>query len=235
MHTKLFHLFEEDDEAFPKRSIIDAIYRWIDLTQLRRYLLDNIAFARIDQMVTYESKVWDFILKVLKKAPLNFDWEVKMKGILCWEKILKIGSEGDQALDGEELECDKDAFRRGIKCLGIVCAQQGSRILVQALNDCDKLVCDAALKTLTWIKNNCIAEQHNKHAADITSCFDIKMCDIDFSSSDSFLIFLKRIDFEELARSMRLADDKVVNNPISLLNDIIAAAQHNDDNLLDCY
>ena len=231
MLSKLLSLFETDDEAFPKRSIIDAIHRWLDLEELVYFIKENQVFTENDKTDTDEGKVLSFIFNVLNKAHVNLDWEVKMKGILCWEKILKIGH-----AKGSKLESNAEITSQRNRCLKIFCRRKGSSILIEAINDCDKLVCESAFNTLQWIQSNYIEASSNKIKPDIASTQDfIDVHGIDFASSDQFLTFLNRIDFGQLAESIKLTDEKVINNPISLLNDIIAAAEINDDNLLDCY
>ena len=231
MLSKLLRIFQEDDEAFPKRSIVDALCRWIDLNELVHFVLKYGACEKYDDMNFQDAKVWNFIFEVLRTASVNFDWEVKRKGILCWAKILMIGSSGEGNLAGSQ-KMDEQKYN----CLEMVCKRQGSSILVSALNDCDKLVCESAFHTLKWIRNNVGKRRNGTVEMDITSVEDtMNISSSDFSSIDAFLAFIDRIEFVELEDSIKLADCDVINNPVSLLSDIIAASEANDDNLLDCY
>lgn len=225
--SKFLGIFQNDDEAFPKRSIMEAIIRWLDLDEMN---LRNGSASSSDSSSDVLMKVWDFVFKVLNLAASNFDWEVKLKGIFCWQKVLALNC------SETEMKNDEDIVAERKQNIRTVCERRGSLIMVESINDCDQLVRVAAFKTLESIHDHLNQFTISTNRKDLTSCYEIEdREDFDFSSSDEFLRFLGRIDFKKLARSIQLADDDVVNNPSSLLNDIIAAAKDHDDNLLDCY
>lgn len=221
---KLLSVFENDDEAFPKRSVMEVIYRWIDLEENRKEVLKTDLNTDCSENQSIQRKVWTLIFRIMRKAWMNFDWEVKLKGILCWAKILRNGAKGE--------EIDSDDVRN--QCLELAFANGGTSILVKSINDCDQLVRDASLKTIKSIHDHFNTKARDEKDLPITSCHDIEG-ELRFDSVDHFLRFVDTIDFEQLDESVKLADDRVVNNPLSLLNDIIAAAKHDCDNLLDCY
>jgi len=222
--SKLLGVFLNDDEAFPKRSVIDVVFRWIGDEELIRFLTENEIDRERD---TYKDQIWDFIFEVLRKAHENFDWEVKMKGVHCWAKILILECE-DGSLDNDEEMTDRRSKR-----LEIVCREKGFSILINSLDDCDRMVCECALTTLqkvTWVKKGTTRVQK-----DLASAQDIVATYVDTTSVHELSRFLNCIDFELLSNSMKSTINEVFANPASLLTDIIAAAETSDDNLLDCY
>ena len=202
--------------------MIDVVFRWIGDEELMRFLTQNELVRERD---SYQDQMWNFIFEVLHKAHANFDWEVKMKGICCWAKIL-IPEDG--SLDNEE----EVAAR--IRRLEIVCREKGPSILIHSLDDCDRMVCECALTTLQ--KVTCVNKESTRVQKDLASAQDIVAAyEVDITSVHEFSSFLNRIDFELLSNSIKSAVNDVNASPTSLLTDIIAAAETSDDNLLDCY
>ena len=284
--AKLLNTLKQDDEAFPKRSVMDVVFRWLDICKVTVMLSSMNSLEKFsDNGENFEEKLCQMILKLLIIAAEDFDWEVKLKGIQCWHKMIKIIS---SAIEGNEEELDTEERRVVTNDNGILQSKElegkdflnedvelsinkastssnfeetvnskdrkrspekgwikflsktgGSKILVNAINDCDQLVREAALKTLRCIrkKMNVPLNTNQRPASKITSCYDLEslVADINFSEEKDFVDMLMRIDFHSLAESMKLADDHVANHSLSLLKDIIAAAQRSDDNLLDCY
>ena len=284
--SKLLNTLKHDDEAFPKRNVMDVVFRWLDICKVTGMLFSKNGSETLSAYgEKFEEKLCQMILKSLIIAAEDFDWEVKLKGIQCWHKIIKTMSNSvernEEELDTEERKvvtndagivqskelegnnfvneeaelnidkvCTSPNFEETVSTkdpnrspkegwIKFLCKTGGSKILFNAINDCDQLVREATLKTLRCIRKeiNLSPNTHLRPASKITSCYDLEIlvAEINFSEEKDLVDMLLQIDFDSLAESMKLADDHVANHSISLLKDIIAAAQHSDDNLLDCY
>eukprot|EP00795_Rhopilema_esculentum_P009151 gene9151-16818_t len=231
---KLLVIFKEDDEAFPKRSLMEAMYRWLDLAEVEKILLYYGSELTGKSETQFAAKLCDLIFNLLDISYKSFDWEVKLKAVQCWLKILKM----PYKISSDFSDNSPTDTHIGVLPLSLLCSKNGATNLVIFLNDCDQLVREAALKTLQYIREK---ELHASNAPItnkkvIESCYDIETIgNISFSSREEFIAFLGKIDFQLLAQSIKLADESVTNNPLSLLDDIISAAKNSDDNLLDCY
>ena len=231
---QLLGILKEDDEAFPKRSLMEAMYRWLDLDEVEEILLYYGSELTGKSDTPFAVKLCDLIFSLLDISYKSFDWEVKLKAVECWLKILKMPYKIPSNF-GDNSSTDENS---GLLPLSLLCSKNGATNLVILLNDCDQLVREAALETLQYIREK---ELHASNALRtnnrvIESCYDIEnIGSPSFSLREEFLAFLEKIDFQLLAESIKLADESVTNNPLSLLDDIISAAKNSDDNLLDCY
>lgn len=181
----------------------------------------------------------------------DFDWEVKLRGLEVWGAVIgffagvKSNKEGvnrgeaksfyDEATvccDDGEGGCPKPG--EGNELFQVLYDLGALKILSEAVDDCDHLVCMKAidilvvLQSVANLEKSCI-DQCVKTTRDFQESlgedFDLK----------KFKRILQATDFFALTQSTEAADSTVRSDPVSLIEDILVAASHGDENLLDCY
>lgn len=176
----------------------------------------------------------------------DFDWEVKLRGLDFWEAVIdyftgfKTNKESartdkTKSLTGET--CNGGKLRTGDveKCFHVLFDMGALNVLSEALNDCDHMVCEKALEVLASLQ----------HVANLEGRSTIDQCvktSRDFQETlgnsfglEKFKEVLQVTDLAALAESCEAADSTLRSDPVSLIEDILLAAEHHDENLLDCY
>ena len=107
-------------------------------------------------------------------------------------------------------------------------------ILNEVLNDCDVMVCEKALEVLASLQDIANPEgMYNEQSIKTSWEFHESLGkSFDF---EKFKDVLRSADFPSLTQSNEAADSLVRSDPVSFIQDIILAASHQDENLLDCY
>eukprot|EP00794_Sanderia_malayensis_P009154 gene9153-10126_t len=182
--ARLILILQSDDEAFPRRAVLDLVLHWLEISTVSRQFI-NVSNAIHDMTSSEidEAQIMRMLVSSLGIAALDFDWEVKTKGIQCWHKIMNIiNNDCSQNYSNETItnaiennKLSKANAGRDMRenetiyapaCLKILCDHGGSLILVKAIYDCDQMVRESAYSALLYAKNSlsnvCNAiEQHS--------------------------------------------------------------------------
>ena len=179
----------------------------------------------------------------------DFDWEVKLRGLEFWEAVIdyftefKINRESASAdkaksFSGEALvstASNDESLLEGIeKCFQLLFEMGALSVLSEALNDFDHMVCEKALEVLDALQRVAYREispreRYVKTSRDFQETLG-KRFDV-----EKFKEVLQATDIPALVQSCEAADTAIRSDPVSLIEDILSAAEHHDENLLDCY
>ena len=182
----------------------------------------------------------------------DFDWEVKLRGLEFWEAVIgfftgfsktkkenantgnanSFSEEASAGCDDSKRECVKTGK---VHQLFQVLFDLGAlNILGEALNDCDHMVCEKALEILALLQGIGDPEKCNLEKCIKTALHFQESLGKGFGLEE-FKSILQATDFPALTQSTEAADSAVRSDPVSLIEDILMAATHRDENLLDCY
>ncbi|XP_078347834.1 integrator complex assembly factor BRAT1-like [Oculina patagonica] len=182
----------------------------------------------------------------------DFDWEVKLRGLEFWEAVidnftgfkrnkLSAGTSKVKSgtLSGEELASDAKndkAFQAGgiALCFEVLFDMGALDVLSKALNDCDHMVCEKALKILASLQHVAYPENSTQEQCVKTSRDFQETLGKGFGL-EKFKEVLQGADLPALVQSCVAADNALRTDPVSLIEDILLAAEQHDENLLDCY
>ena len=180
----------------------------------------------------------------------DFDWEVKLRGLEFWEAVIdcftkfkankeSAGSEKAKSFSGEALVSkasnDESLREEGIeKCFHVLFEMGALSVLSEALNDCDHMVCEKALEVLATLQRVGYREISTEERC-VKSSRDFQETLGKEFGLDKFKKVLQATDIPELVQSCEAADNAIRSDPVSLIEDILSAAEHHDENLLDCY
>ena len=174
------------------------------------------------------------------RACQDFDWEVKLRGLEFWEagiefftgvKTKKESANADKAKSGsvESMKPGKngDLFQ-------VLFDMGALNILSDALSDCDLLVCEKAIEILACLQ---VISNPEKSDAEkrVKTSWEFQTSLGSAFSLEKFKTILRAAEFSALTQSTEAADSAVRSDPVSLIEDILMAATHRDENLLDCY
>ena len=247
----------EEDEAFPRRQAAACLVRWVKAghTAVRAVLeperRSNLSPDKYAQNPAPPGiKLTHVVATGICRACQDFDWEVKLLGIQFYEAVVDhfIACGERKAETSEELP-DRATFCRTSgrpavtspdlareHCLCALASTGACGVLLQAVNDCDHMVCEAALLLLIRLKGFCFPEE--------TSCEVLAQTAEEIQeylsshreiSLDEFRHVLEGTDFKAALRASTAADSSVRSDAVSFLEDILSAAADNEHNLLDCY
>lgn len=192
------------------------------------------------------------IARSVRHACRDFDWEVKLRGLEFWEAVIDcftgfktnnrsagITKAKTGSLSGEELVSDarnEESLQAGgvEKCLEVLFDMRALNVLSEALNDCDHMVCVKALEVLASLQQvafpkNSTLEQCVKTSTDFQEKLGKEL------GLEKFKEVLQATDLPALVQSCEAADNALRSDPVSLIEDILLAAEHHEENLLDCY
>lgn len=189
------------------------------------------------------------IVQSLCHACQDFDWEVKLRGLEFWRAVTgffsrsnaekeRVNTSETKSFSEESAGHGCEVERAKAEVFDEVCQvlfNMGALdIMIAALNDCDHLVCEKTLEILGGLQvmsypGNSTEEECIKTVRQLQ---DRLAKDFDVGN---FMNVLRVIDFPALTQSIEAADSSVRADPVSLIEDILIAASHRDENLLDCY
>ena len=157
------------------------------------------------------------VAKILTKALQDFDWEVKLCALNFWE--IMAHHYGDK-----ELMSIESSF-----------LDEVGTVLFSAITDCDQPVRVKGLALLEALKTRYVGLVENDvfHYEGSIDGLQEFILQTKKNKNNSLLQTLLVIDFSELAATFQ--PDNLMHDPFSFLEDILAAASENKDNLLDCY
>lgn len=179
----------------------------------------------------------------------DFDWEVKLRGLEFWEAVIdyftefktnrdSAGTDKAKSFSGEALvsnASNDESLQEGIeKCFQILCELGALSVLSEALNDCDHMVCEKALEVLATLQRVVYREispleRYVKTSRDFQETLGKRF------GLDKFKEVLQATDIPALVQSCEAADTAIRSDPVSLIEDILSASEHHEENLLDCY
>lgn len=177
----------------------------------------------------------------------DFDWEVKLRGLEFWKAVIDYFTEfktnresagADKAKSGEALvsnASNEESLQEGFeKCFQILFEMGALSVLSEALNDCDHMVCEKALEVLATLqrvgyREIAPLERYVKTSRDFQETLGKGF------GLEKFKEVLRATDIPALVQSCEAADTAIRSDPVSLIEDILSAAEHHDENLLDCY
>lgn len=184
------------------------------------------------------------------RACRDFDWEVKLRGFEFWEAVIdyftefktnreSAGRDKAKSFSGEVLDChasnDGSLQEEGIeKCFQILFEMGALSVLSEELNDCDHMVCEKALEVLATLQRVAYREFPTEERCVKTSRDFQETLGKGFGL-EKFKEVLQATDIPALVQSCEAADNAIRSDPVSLIEDILSAAEHHDENLLDCY
>ena len=209
-----------------------------DQSQTERFTTSNDVqgFKVGNQSEAVEPSSGFEIARIVCRACQDFDWEVKLRGLEFWEAVIdyltRFSKEG---ADAGKACSDESFHERDVEeCFKVLFDMGALSVLNEALSDCDHLVCEKALEVLASL-------QHvvNPDNSTLELCIKTSM---DFQEAlgkgfgfVKFKEVLLETDLSAVAQSCEAADNSLRCDPISLIEDILLAAGHHDENLLDCY
>lgn len=181
----------------------------------------------------------------------DFDWEVKLRGLEFWEAVIdyftqfKTNKESPGTADkaksfsGEALVSnasnDESLLEEGVeKCFQVLFEMGALSVLSEALNDCDHMVCEKALEVLATLQRVAYRENSTQQRCVKTSRDFQETLGKGFGL-EKFKEVLQATDIPALVQSCEAADSAIRSDPVSLIEDILLAAEHHEENLLDCY
>ena len=178
----------------------------------------------------------------------DFDWEVKLRGLEFWEAVIdyftefkasreSAGMDKAKSHSGEAVSnaSNDESWQEGIeKCFEILFEMGALSILSEALNDCDHMVCEKALEILATLQRVAYREDSTEERCLKTSRDFQETLGKGFGL-EKFKEVLQATDIPALVQSCEAADNAIRSDPVSLIEDILSAAEHHDENLLDCY
>ena len=170
----------------------------------------------------------------------DLDWEVKLRGLEFWEAVIDSfisfqGSSREKASLRSKASVEEEIDVENMKELFQLLFDMGAlNILNEVLNDCDVMVCEKALEVLASLQNIANPEgMYNEQS--IKTSWEFQESLGKSFDLETFKDVLRSADFPSLTQSNEAADSLVRSDPVSFIQDIILAASHQDENLLDCY
>lgn len=219
----------------------------------------NQEFSDAFKVISKASQDFDWEVKLLA---LDF-WEALIEYSILRPKMLRASSESSEVTHGIEhgtpktfftsenpsghsvsntpedledetgvLECNSQSqLTKNLYFLNTVGAV---RVIVDALGDCDPMVCERVVGLLISLKGQCPLPAEFK----IYSIEELK-AELDGKGDELNVIEFGKIveatDFEAVLKSLCPLDGNIRSDPVSFLEDILAAAADRKENLLDCY
>lgn len=252
----------EDDEAFPRRRAMSCLVRWVKVQHpVMRTILepeepgDQTTPGAEDTDPSYPERRF-LVAGSIYRACQDFDWEVKLLGIQFLEAVVGhfLVRDGSirESIDVTTLEDHKvfqtSLFTQRLKqtsakstvdfregCLRILASMGACKILLDAVSDCDHMVCEEALLLLIKLKEFCFPEESCEYQVHTPEDFQGSLSTCSKMSLDQFREILRNTNFTAALDSSTAADSTVRSDPVSFLEDILAAAGDHEENLLDCY
>ena len=205
MLNYIVNAFEQEEAAFARRATIDVLRFWLE----RKH---NIILIHLDD------KSFSLIAKVLNKASQDFDWEVKLCVLNFWETMLHHYNN-----------------KKTLRCMESSCLNEISTVILDAITDCDQPVRVKGMALLEELKTRLVGEVENDELHHNGSVDELRDFILQTRKNNNYSLLqtLLVIDFSEIANSFHVSN--LIQNPLPFLNDILAAALENRDNLLDCY
>lgn len=214
--------------------------------------------AVVDSEGKKEARI--IVAQSIRHACQDFDWEVKLLGIQFLEAVTQyfiahedLGSSDREPIRSTSKEVNqlphvpnlgqgspqtrvKSATDPAERCLRVLHSIGACKILLDAVSDCDQMVCEEALLLLVKLKQSCFPEVESCHSQfETPEEIQESLLNCSALSLEKFKEILGVTDFTAVLHSSTAADNSVRSDPVSFLEDILTAARDHEQNLLDCY
>ena len=175
-------------------------------------------------------------------SPSFFEKDVKPTGSLSALKETKcLNDELERTAGVPEstgLSCCDIDHKYLNECIKTLSNVGAARVILDAVGDCDHMVCEKALSLLIplrcqWVRfGSLVGECTIRTSEDLRARLDKNGKKVTVSE---FGEILNETDFKAILESILPLDSSVRSDPVSFLEDILAAATEHKENLLDCY
>lgn len=259
---KLSSILVEDDEAFPRRRAIECFSVLITnrhpitarILRSKRVAKDQsqtegfpMSYEGQDLKIGNQSEAtkippgFEFAPSVCH-ACQDFDWEVKLRGLEFWEAVIdyftefKANKERASTEKGKSFSGNHEGLQEENveKCFQILFEMGALSVVSEALDDCDHMVCEKALEVLATLQSVVYHENSTKERCLKTSQDFQETLGKEFGL-EKFIEVLLATDIPALVECCEAADNAIRSDPVSLIEDILSAAERHEENLLDCY
>lgn len=238
-------ILSQDTEGFPRRAVVQAFTSWLKGSHLITALELSLS-------------------SVLSLGGSDFDWEVKMHTLelaevlmektltCCPYAVQNFGSSEEtrftqalikfknfglfDLLFNSLFDCDRPVCEKAcallvkLRTLTAETADLDNSLLV--LNVCGNRWGDE-------VQRRYLNKQQAKASVSVTNGVtgsdEGTDCGLHSTKDISLPKILQILDLDDMQRMLTLSSDHVVNSPRSLMEDILSAAQHSEENIVDCY
>ncbi|XP_031555900.1 uncharacterized protein LOC116292681 [Actinia tenebrosa] len=175
---KIVHVLENESEAFPRRSVMDCLIKWShDQHPIVSVILpDKMKLSSstgLDKLKNTDSEIRSLFSDIIRYAVKDFDWEVKIRALQLVETIIQIFAQVRESRNESRhsQQCQLKTLERtssdndgSINNLMALLVGLGAAVpLLEAVNDCDSLVCEKALEVISTLKGFVHSEITHTH------------------------------------------------------------------------
>ncbi|XP_013393268.1 BRCA1-associated ATM activator 1-like [Lingula anatina] len=210
-------LLETDSEAFPRRAAVQVLSSWYSIA------------PETTQAV---------ILVSMTTAIKDFDWEVQVLVLAFWESVFtkcfqNVDTPAYAVVAPSQSKQRKREFSLEARELDIM--NRCCEILLFAVKDCDRKVCEKAAKMIAEIMPELQSKCQN--IADGTYSVVEGECKKDkVNCLMESVKELRTVDVPEILHEKSQSSDGYAENPFSILDDILASCEEPDEGaVIDCY
>lgn len=169
------HVLESESEAFPRRSVVDCLIKWsrdqhpiVCAISPKPDKMSEICEPKLSsstgpaELENTDSEIRSVFSDIIRYAFKDFDWEVKIRGLQLVESIIQNFSDFRNRTQDEnssnksshsqdcQLQNLPDNHCYNLMVLLVDLGAAGP--LLEAVIDCDSLVCEKALKVISTLK-----------------------------------------------------------------------------------
>ncbi|XP_067317948.1 BRCA1-associated ATM activator 1-like [Anolis sagrei] len=238
--TRLLQILTTDTEGFPRRAVIGVFIDW-----LRESHPDVLSAPE------------PFVSDVMQAVSRDLDWEVKVSGLELAEAF---AAQTFARFGLVKCPYTTDCLPSGSvpshlpELMQIFSRVKLFEFLFRALQDCDRPVALKACRVLLAVKpkickDSCTEPEKSLEQNGGTRPEELpgdaspsalihtigESCEQFLRDPESLPTVLKSMDLEALERSLDLSSDHLEQSPQSLLQDILSASGHVEENEADCY
>uniref|UniRef100_A0A8C1WEC4 BRCA1-associated ATM activator 1 n=1 Tax=Cyprinus carpio TaxID=7962 RepID=A0A8C1WEC4_CYPCA len=243
--VQMMAILSQDTEGFPRRAVVQAFTSWLKGSHLITALELSLS-------------------SVLSLGGSDFDWEVKMHTLelaeVLMEKTLTCCSYAVQNFGSSEETRFTQAlikfknfglfdllFNSLFDCDRPVCEKACALLVKLRTPTAETADLDNSLLVLNvcgnrWgdeVQRRYLNKQQAKASVSVTNGVtgsdEGTDCGLHSTKDISLPKILQILDLDDMQRMLTLSSDHVVNSPRSLMEDILSAAQHSEENIVDCY
>lgn len=243
--VQMMAILSQDTEGFPRRAVVHAFTSWLKGSHLTMGLESSLS-------------------SVLSLGGSDFDWEVKMltlelaevlmeKTLACCPYAVQNSGSSEETRFMQALIKFKDfglfdlLFNSLFDCDRPVCEKACAlliklRTLIAEIADLDNSILFLNLCGNRWgdeVQGRYLNKQQAKASVCVkngaTGSDEGMDCGLHCIKNISLPNILQILDLDDMQKMLTLSSDHVVNSPRSLMEDILSAAQHSEENIVDCY
>ncbi|XP_070811100.1 BRCA1-associated ATM activator 1 [Pituophis catenifer annectens] len=233
--ARLLEILSLDSEGFPRRAAIGVFIDW---------LKEGHPEAWADPA--------EFVSRALQAVDGDLDWEVKINalelaGVFIAQTFDRLGLGQSSTSAGSSL-AKMPAHLADV--LRLFCQMKMFGFLFRALQDCDRPVALKACEVVLALKSAlCKHRSKSSPSGDAAGLKEVptetpfscllslpagEAAEKDCQDPERLRLILESVDLEGLRRALDVSSDHLERNPQSLLQDILAAGNA-EENKVDCY